>query len=120
MEFETIPAKKIYEYIGKYNTVIVDLRCRDDYEEGHIPTAINIPYEEFQNQRYQLSQYDDIILYCDRGGTSMVASRELDKLGYHVINMYGGIRSYRGELSMEEINYSYVTEFFIDCVRKVI
>lgn len=120
MEIENISTKTINEYIGKNNSVIVDLRCKENYEEGHIPSAINIPYGEFQYRMRELSQYNNIVLYCDRGGISMMASRELDRIGYHAINMYGGIRSYRGELSTEELNCCNFTEFFIDCMKKVI
>ena len=36
------------------------------------------------------------ILYCDRGGLSMQAARELQEQGYRAISVVGGIQAYRG------------------------
>lgn len=36
------------------------------------------------------------ILYCDRGRVSMAFARELDKKGYHVKSVLGGLTTYRG------------------------
>lgn len=102
MEFNTVPAKQLVDYIGKYNSIIIDLRDEDEYDLGHVPTAVNIPYEELDKFKNKLSKYNEIILYCDRGGSSLLAARELSKIGYKVINIYGGINAYRGDISIEK------------------
>lgn len=104
MDFNTIPAKQLVDYIGKYNSVIIDLREEVEYLKGHIPTAVNIPYEQLDYYRYKLDKYDEILLYCDRGSSSLLAARALSKSGYKVINIYGGFHSYRGRVSTE-LNY---------------
>lgn len=104
MDFNTIPAKQLNDYIGKYNTVIIDLREEEEYMKGHIPTAVNIPYERLEHYGNKLNKYNEIILYCDRGSSSLLAARSLSKLGYKVINIYGGFHSYRGRVSTE-MNY---------------
>lgn len=98
MAFETIRAKDVVNYIGKSNVQIIDLRSRSEYKRGHIPTAVNIPYKEFDSKKSQLSLFDDIILYCDRGNLSIFLARDLEKEGYHVKNLYGGMSAYRGKL----------------------
>lgn len=107
MEFNTVPAKQLAGYIGKYNSIIIDLRDEDEYDLGHVPTAVNIPYEELDQFKNKLRKYNEIILYCDRGSSSLLAARELSKIGYKVINIYGGIKAYRGEISIEK-------EYFIN------
>jgi rhodanese-related sulfurtransferase len=98
MAFETIRAKDIDNYIGQYNTIIIDLREAEDYRKAHIPTAINIPYMDFQSKKGEISINSLIILYCDRGNLSLWLARELSKEGYQVKSIYGGIRAYRGNL----------------------
>ena len=36
------------------------------------------------------------VLYCDRGGLSMQAARELEEHGYRAISVVGGIQAYNG------------------------
>jgi rhodanese-related sulfurtransferase len=96
MAFETIRAKDIENYIGKYNSQIIDIRNYKEYKKGHIPTAVNIPYKEFEYKKNQLPINHELILYCDRGNLSLLLARDLSKEGYQVKNIYGGIRAYRG------------------------
>jgi rhodanese-related sulfurtransferase len=98
MGFETIRAKDIVNYIGQMNVLIVDLRAPSDYRKGHIPTAVNIPYKEFDHRKKQLSRDKVLILYCDRGNLSMLAARDLEKEGYQVKSIYGGMSAYRGNV----------------------
>jgi rhodanese-related sulfurtransferase len=98
MAFETIRAKDIDYYIGEYNVLIIDLREPDEYKIGHIPTAINIPYLDFEASKNSLPLDRLLILYCDRGNLSLLLARELSNEGYQVKNIYGGVRAYRGQL----------------------
>ncbi len=98
MSFDTIGANDMTNYIGKRNVVIIDLRDREEYIAGHIPTAVNIPYEELEEQKVGLMRYHLLILYCDRGHISLMAARDLIQDGYNIKSLYGGIRAYRGKL----------------------
>lgn len=99
MAFDTIRAKDIANYIGKSNVQIIDLRDQMEYLEGHIPTAINIPYDDFEKEKHSLSSNVELILYCDRGNLSLLLARDLSNEGYLVKNIYGGISAYRGKLN---------------------
>lgn len=98
MSFETIKAKDLINYIGRSDVLIIDLRDNEDYRKGHIPSAINIPYEDLEKQRYKLNKNTLLILYCDRGHISLLAARDLIKYGYQIKSMYGGIKAYSGRL----------------------
>lgn len=98
MTFETIRAKDVEMYIGRPGTLIVDIRDEDDYRRGHIPSAMNIPYIEFDNWKKSISFGLLLILYCDRGNLSLLLARELSREGYQVKNIYGGLNAYRGPL----------------------
>jgi rhodanese-related sulfurtransferase len=98
MGFETIRAKDIENYIGRQDSLIIDIREPYEYKKAHIPTAINIPYNDFNDSKNSLSSNKMLILYCDRGNLSLFLARELSKEGFQVKNIYGGIRAYRGQL----------------------
>lgn len=98
MSFDNIKTNDIGKYIGKQNVLIIDLRYPEEYAAGHIPTAINIPYEDLEEEKNRLSKYDLLIFYCDRGNISLLAARDLLKEGFYIKSLYGGLRAYRGTL----------------------
>lgn len=101
MSLITISAKEILSYLQLPKTRLIDLRDREDYLKGHIPGALNIPYEKLEeNQLCLLKQYN-YILYCERGNTSLIVARMLSDKGYKIINVYGGIHAYRGKISVD-------------------
>ena len=84
--------------------VIVDVRRRDEYWEGHIPGAICIPNESIENERPEkLPDLDQIILvYCRSGNRSKQASEKLAAMGYTNVYEFGGIIDWKGEIVTSE------------------
>jgi rhodanese-related sulfurtransferase len=60
----------------------VDVRDPEEFAEGHIPGAVNIPVANFASQSGSLDKEKQIIVYCNSGGRSYNAYRKLMKLGY--------------------------------------
>lgn len=98
MSFETIKANDIIKYIGKRDVVIIDLRDREEYMAGHIPTAVNIPYEDLEANKNRLLHRCLLIFYCDRGHVSLLAARDMVRDGYNVRSLHGGFHAYRGNI----------------------
>ena len=98
MSFDTIRTNDIVKYIGNPNALIIDLRDPFEYELGHIPGAVNIPYEELDLQANRFRHGQLLIFYCDRGNISLLAIRDMMKYGYNMKSLYGGIQAYRGKL----------------------
>ena len=82
------------------NYIILDVRRPDEYAEGHIPGAINVPNEEIGTA--EIAELPDksqmILVYCRSGRRSKEASEKLVKLGYTNIVEFGGILDWKGEL----------------------
>lgn len=82
------------------NYIILDVRRPDEYAEGHIPGAINVPNEEIGTD--EISELPDksqlILVYCRSGRRSKEAAEKLVKLGYTSIVEFGGILDYKGEI----------------------
>lgn len=98
MSFETIKANEVSYYIDRQNVFIIDLRDKEDYIKGHIPSAVNIPYDDLEHERHRFNRNALLILYCDRGHISLMAARDLMKYGYHIKSIYGGIQAYHDKL----------------------
>ena len=84
-------AKEIMEQEEGY--VILDTRTQEEYDTGHIPGAILIPYDEVKEKaEAQLTDKDQLILvYCRSGRRSKLAAEDLVALGYTNIMEFGGI-----------------------------
>lgn len=76
----------------KENAVLIDVRTKEEYNEGHIEDAINIPYTEINKINYDKDTV--IIVYCRSGNRSNLAAEELVSLGYTSIYDLGSIDNY--------------------------
>ena len=83
--------------------IILDVRRPDEYADGHIPGAINIPNETIGST--EISELPDktqlILVYCRSGRRSKEASDKLVKLGYTNIVEFGGILDWKGEIEKQ-------------------
>ena len=81
--------------------ILLDVRRTDEYEEGHIPGAINIPNESIGTE--EIAELPDknqtIYVYCRSGNRSKQASQKLVDLGYTNVIEFGGIIDYSGEIA---------------------
>lgn len=90
-ELETIAFRELDKYKNDKTCIIIDLRGRELYKEGHVDGAWNIPYEYLMEEAWELLPKDKLLLlYCERGGAAMMAGRELTKKGFHVKAAVGG------------------------------
>ena len=73
--------------------IILDTREQDEFDEGHIPKAILIPYTEIENKAEEMipDKNKQILVYCRSGRRSKIAAESLAKLGYTNVKEFGGI-----------------------------
>lgn len=96
MRLETISARDIDKLINNNNYVFIDLREKEDYEKRHIIGAINVDYDDIERNNTMLPHNKILILYCDRGGLSLMAAKKLSRMGYDVRSVIGGMNAYKG------------------------
>ena len=91
-------AQKMMESETGY--LIVDVRTPQEYAEGHIPHAINVPLDTIgMNPPAELPDKAQMIfVYCRSGARSMTASNKLAQMGYTNIVEMGGIKDWHGEV----------------------
>lgn len=79
-------------------TLFVDVRERDEWEEGHLPGAVHVPRGFLEQRIEQLAPERDrpILLYCAGGSRSAFATKTLQELGYtNVVNLAGGYTGWK-------------------------
>ena len=89
---------------GEEGYIILDVRTAAEFDEKHIPGAINIPNEAIGTDAIpELPDKDQLILvYCRSGNRSKQASEKLVKLGYTNVVEFGGIIDWPGETETNE------------------
>lgn len=98
MSLDTISPTQLDNFIAHPEYQIVDLRAPELFKRGHILGAVNIPYSIYMDEFEILPKNRIYILYCERGGSSLLAARWLDRNGFDVLSLSGGICAYRGRL----------------------
>ena len=80
--------------------VILDVRTKADYAQGHITGAICVPNETIdEDMPEELPEKEQLILvYCRSGNRSKQAAAKLAKIGYSNIKEFGGIIDWNGDI----------------------
>lgn len=99
--------KRSYDSEG----LLVDVRSEEVFKKGHLPMAVNFPFEEIMDEKFDIEAIEKdfniekeqpVFLYCDTGSTSMLAAKKLDSVGIHAYSVVGGIMFYKGYLEKEK------------------
>ncbi len=78
--------------------VLVDVREKNEWNEGHIAGAIHVPrgYLELQIEEAVPDKTKKVVLYCAGGVRSLMAGNTLQQMGYQdVISMAGGFGQWK-------------------------
>src|SRR5204862_94886 len=73
--------------------VLVDVRERDEWEQGRIPGAVHVPRGNLESRIEQAApdRSRPVVLYCAAGNRSAFAAKTLAELGYHrPVSLAGG------------------------------
>lgn len=89
MQIELIRPDEVDQYLQQ-GAQFIDLRDREDYEKNHIKNALSIPFDVLEEKYKNLSKAKTYVLYCERGASSLLATRKLLKMGYKVKSLNGG------------------------------
>lgn len=80
------------------NAVLLDVRTKEEFREGHIPGSINIPVDRLEVTALNINKDATIFVYCHSGARSSRAVAILKRLGYNNAKNIGGIIDYSGEV----------------------
>lgn len=97
-EFEQVPVTAVRGLVEQ-GAFIIDAREPDEFEAGHITTAVNMPLSQFRDRLDEIPEDREVYVHCRSSQRSYNEVRALQQLGRpNAVNISG---SYLG-ISMEQ------------------
>lgn len=93
--YQTIDASKAKKLLQE-QAILIDVRTKQEYEEGHIEGAISLPSEtiELTIQKEISEKETTIILYCQSGNRSKKVAQILIDKGYQNVYDLGAMKNW--------------------------
>lgn len=79
-----------FKELLKQGAVIVDVRTKPEFKQGHIKKSINIPLDTIQNEFKKLNKNKPVITCCASGIRSWFAKNKLKGNGFTEVYNGGG------------------------------
>lgn len=92
-EYKKITPEEAKALIDGGNVIILDVRTKEEYDEGHIKDAILLPDTDIAEQAETVlpDKTSKILVYCRSGRRSALSAKELIAMGYTNVFDFGGI-----------------------------
>src|SRR5919109_406141 len=97
-EIDEVEASHARELIENGSAQVIDVRERDEWDEGHLPGAVHVPRGHLESRIERAAPDKDapVVLYCASGSRSAFAAKTLEELGYeHVVSLAGGFTDWK-------------------------
>lgn len=73
------------------NELILDVRTPEEFSEGHVPGARNIPHDEILGHAEELKPFETVYVYCRSGNRVGMAAMDLSRAGVeNLVCIVGG------------------------------
>lgn len=96
--YETIDINTIENKVAD-GWKVVDVREVEEFKNGHIQNALNVPLSSISKGEYGVLEQDQkYIIICQSGNRSQTASEQLHKDGFEVLNVKQGMGSWTGDI----------------------
>ena len=95
---EVSPEQAAERLAAEHAPVFIDVRERDEYEQGMIPSAVHIPRGNLESrvEQHVTDRATPVIVYCASGSRSAYAAKTLAELGYtDAVSMQGGFSRWK-------------------------
>jgi rhodanese-related sulfurtransferase len=91
-ELERLEAGDLYALTQEDSSAqILDVRERDEWEEGHIPGSVHVPYHDIDSMPDALDAARPVAVLCASGQRAAVAASLVARLGgERVLHVVGG------------------------------
>lgn len=86
--------------INRSDAVVVDIRSKKEWADGHITDALNVPMADLDKRIAELNKHKEkpIIVVCNLGQTAGAATKKLKAAGFaQVTRLKGGMTEWRGQ-----------------------
>jgi rhodanese-related sulfurtransferase/predicted transcriptional regulator len=96
---ESVNSEELLERIEQGEALVLDVRPREEYEAGHIVSALSIPQNELVDKLKSLPKNKEIVAYC-RGPLCAMADdaiKLLNEHGYRATRLEAGYPEWRSK-----------------------
>ena len=96
-QLEPVPAQELLSRANSGLVTVLDVRPPEEFAQGHIPGALNIPVDDLASQLHALPNNQEVIAYC-RGPwcvLSFEAVRLLRDAGFEARRLQEGLPEWR-------------------------
>ena len=84
-----------WQELARTDALVLDVREPDEFADGHVPHAINLPLSQLRSRYGELPKDRDLWIYCRVGQRAYYATRFLAQHGYRARNLSGGYTTYK-------------------------
>lgn len=83
------------DLINNENAVVIDIRDKENYKNGHIIDSINASAEDFDQPKFNKYKNKPIILVCEKGIQTQSLATKLNTQGYQSFVLAGGLAAWQ-------------------------
>lgn len=83
------------DMINNGNAVVIDLRDKEAFKNGHIIDSVNCNASDFEQQKMDKYKNKSIILVCARGLQSPAVAAKIRTQGFQPLVLSGGIAAWQ-------------------------
>jgi rhodanese-related sulfurtransferase len=96
----TVTAQELVTLVNHEGAVVLDVRDKKDFQEGHIVDAVSIPHSALKGRVRELDAFKNrpLVVTCKMGQHAGTAGMMLRKAGFeNVVRLRGGIMEWRNQ-----------------------
>ena len=93
-----ISIQEAVQKINRESAVVIDVRTKDAFNQGHVVGALNFPEKDLDNELKNLNKFQKqkILVFCEMGSASSRVVTKLQKQGFEdVTPVKGGLSAWR-------------------------
>lgn len=90
-EYQNLTVADYRAKFGEADHALIDVRTVGEFEDGHLPNAVNIPLDQLGRRINEVPKDKPIIVVCATGSRSRTGSTIIARAGHgEVYNLQGG------------------------------
>lgn len=96
----TVTAQELVTLVNHEEAIVLDVRDKKEFQEGHIVDAVNIPHAALNGRVSELDEFKKrpLVVTCKMGQHAGTAGMMLRKAGFeNVARLRGGIMEWRNQ-----------------------
>ena len=97
MSEESVPEIDVESFASRLDggeVQVVDVRGRDEWDEGHLPGARHLTLNELPAEAETISKHQPVVFVCAGGNRSAMAAEAFRTAGYDAHSLEGGLKAW--------------------------